>query len=208
MGRSDAERNCLSNIRPEGMSYREAADRLTYLCREARSRQLTGVNLKDASIRRSSVSQLGRGGHWRNWVGNQSFVARHKADPGSEDELAALVQEASRQNLPVRVAGSGHSFTPVVATSGLLLSLENNMQGARQRRLKFQTRHSARRHEIGDVGRALKRIGLSLANQGDIDTQAIAGALSTGTHGTGIGSWLPVVPVGRHAAGSAGWVDP
>ena len=41
--------------------------------------------------------------------------------------------------------------------------------------------------EIGDVGRALKRIGLSLANQGVIDTQAIAGALSTGTPGTGIG---------------------
>ena len=39
---------------------------------------------------------------------------------------------------------------------------------------------------IGDIGRALKDIGLSLANQGDIDTQAIAGALSTGTHGTGI----------------------
>ncbi len=40
---------------------------------------------------------------------------------------------------------------------------------------------------IGDIGRALNEIGLSLANQGDIDTQAIAGALSTGTHGTGIG---------------------
>jgi FAD/FMN-containing dehydrogenase len=39
----------------------------------------------------------------------------------------------------------------------------------------------------GDIGRALKRIGLSLANQGDIVAQAIAGALSTGTHGTGIG---------------------
>ena len=40
--------------------------------------------------------------------------------------------------------------------------------------------------KIGDIGRALKSMGLSLANQGDIDTQAIAGALSTGTHGTGI----------------------
>ena len=186
VGRSDAERNCLSNVRPEGMSYREAADRLNYLCREARSRQLTGVNLKDDSIRRSSVSQLGRGGHWRNWVGNQSFIARHKAEPGSEDELAALVQEASRQNLPIRVAGSGHSFTPVVATSGLLLSLEN-MQGlvsADLDRKRVVVRAGTR---IGDIGRALKKVGLSLANQGDIDTQAIAGALSTGTHGTGLG---------------------
>jgi ethanolamine ammonia-lyase small subunit len=50
-GRSDAERNCLSNIRPEGMSYREAADRLAYLCREARRRRLSGVSLKDDSDR-------------------------------------------------------------------------------------------------------------------------------------------------------------
>src|SRR5260370_19651152 len=78
-------------------------------------------------VRRSSA-RLGQGGHWRNWVGNQSFIARHKAEPGSEDELAALVHEASRQDLSIRVAGSGHSFTPVVATSGLLLSLKN-LQG-------------------------------------------------------------------------------
>src|ERR1700679_2123484 len=132
----------------------------------------------------SSV-QLGPGGHWRNWVGNQSFIARHMAEPGSEDELAALVRDASRQNLPVRVAGSGHSFTPVVATSGLLLSLRN-MQGlvsADLDRKRVIVRAGTR---IGDIGRALKQMGLSLANQGDIDTQAIAGALSTGTHGTGI----------------------
>jgi FAD/FMN-containing dehydrogenase len=133
-----------------------------------------------------SPPQLGPSGHWRNWVGNQSFIARHKAEPGSEDELAALVHEASHQKLSIRVAGSGHSFTPVVATSGLLLSLKN-MQGlvsADLERKRVVVRSGTR---IGDIGRALKQIGLSLANQGDIDTQAIAGALSTGTHGTGIG---------------------
>ena len=127
-------------------------------------------------VTQMSSAQLGPGGHWRNWVGNQSFIARHKAEPGSEDELAALVREASRQNLPIRVAGSGHSFTPVVATSGLLLSLKN-MQGlvsADLDRKRVVVRAGTR---IGDIGRALKRIGLSLANQGDIDTQAIAGAL-------------------------------
>src|SRR5271170_515392 len=130
-------------------------------------------------------ARLGPGGHWRNWVGNQSFIARHIAEPSSEDELAALVREASRQNVPVRVAGSGHSFTPVVATSGLLLNLKN-MQGlvsADLDRKRVVVRAGTR---IGDIGRALKQVGLSLANQGDIDTQAIAGALSTGTHGTGI----------------------
>ena len=47
VGRNDAERNCLSNIRSRGMSYSEAAQRLFYLCNEARRRNLTGVELKD-----------------------------------------------------------------------------------------------------------------------------------------------------------------
>ncbi len=47
VGYNDAERNCLSNIHPQGMAYREAASRLLYLCGQARKRKLTGVLLKD-----------------------------------------------------------------------------------------------------------------------------------------------------------------
>jgi ethanolamine ammonia-lyase small subunit len=47
VGRTDAERNCLSNIRQNGMSYSEAADRLFYLSSEARRRKTTGIKLKD-----------------------------------------------------------------------------------------------------------------------------------------------------------------
>ena len=130
--------------------------------------------------------RLGAGGPWRNWVGNQAFVARHKGEPASEDELAALIAAAARENLGVRVAGSGHSFTPVVATSGLLLSL-SKMQGVVSADLASKRVTVRTGTRIGDIGRALKGMGLSLANQGDIDTQAIAGALSTGTHGTGVG---------------------
>ena len=49
LGRTDAERNCLSNIRPEGLPYAEAARRLVYLCEEARRLKLSGVGLKDQS---------------------------------------------------------------------------------------------------------------------------------------------------------------
>jgi ethanolamine ammonia-lyase small subunit len=49
-GRNDAERNCLSNIRPDGMAYAEAAQRLFHLATEARRRQLTGVALKDETM--------------------------------------------------------------------------------------------------------------------------------------------------------------
>lgn len=49
VGRTDAERNCISNIRPEGLSYAKAAQRLRYLLHQARRLQQSGVGLKDDS---------------------------------------------------------------------------------------------------------------------------------------------------------------
>jgi ethanolamine ammonia-lyase small subunit len=56
IGRTDAERNCLSNIRPAGLTYSEAASRLQYLCGQARLRQCTGVMLKDETPKNGSES--------------------------------------------------------------------------------------------------------------------------------------------------------
>jgi ethanolamine ammonia-lyase small subunit len=46
-GRTDAERNCLSNIRPEGLDYDRAAAKLHFLMSESRRREMSGVGLKD-----------------------------------------------------------------------------------------------------------------------------------------------------------------
>jgi ethanolamine ammonia-lyase small subunit len=46
-GRTDAERNCISNVRTEGLSYATAAHKLLFLMREARARKLSGVRLKE-----------------------------------------------------------------------------------------------------------------------------------------------------------------
>lgn len=50
IGRTDAERNCISNVRPDGLAYGLAAERLWFLLTEARRRRLTGVGLKDDVI--------------------------------------------------------------------------------------------------------------------------------------------------------------
>ena len=56
-GRTDAERNCISNIRPAGLAYANAAARLQYLLRESRTRRLSGVNLKDRSENDATLVQ-------------------------------------------------------------------------------------------------------------------------------------------------------
>lgn len=125
-----------------------------------------------------------KGGLWRNWVGNQSCVPRYKAAPTTEDELVELIAKAHAQDLNIRCAGSGHSFTPVATTGGLMLTLAN-MTGVHSIDLDRQRLTVSAGTRIGTIGQTLKAAGLSMVNQGDIDTQAVAGALCTGTHGTG-----------------------
>jgi len=129
--------------------------------------------------------QFEKGGLWRNWAGNQSCIARYKAAPTNEDQLREMLAEAAHRDLNVRVVGAGHSFTPVVGTGGLLMSLAE-MQGVKNVDAAKKQVTVAAGTRIHDLGVALKSHGLSLVNQGDIDSQAVAGAFTTGTHGTGI----------------------
>jgi FAD/FMN-containing dehydrogenase len=122
---------------------------------------------------------------WTNWVGNQSCSPAARAAPRSEDEIASLVADAAARGLHVRVAGAGHSFTPVVATDGLLLDLRGlpgirSIDPARRRVVVGPAT------TIGEFGEPLWQHGLSLVNQGDIVAQQIAGAVATATHGSGL----------------------
>lgn len=128
--------------------------------------------------------------HWRNWVGNQSCVRAARGAPRSEDELCALIAEASAKGMNVRVAGSGHSFTPVALTNGLHLTL-SQMKGVKSVDRARRRVTASAGTTINELVKVLKSEGLSLLNQGDIDSQAIAGAFTTGTHGTGAG--LPIL---------------
>ena len=61
VGLTDAYRNCISNVRLEGLSYGMAAHRLLYLMREACRRQLSGVSLKDEALVQTLESDTGAG---------------------------------------------------------------------------------------------------------------------------------------------------
>lgn len=122
---------------------------------------------------------------WTNWGGNQSCTPAFTVRPKTEQEVLDTVRFAIKEGLPVRAVGAGHSFTPLVQTGGILMDLEGlaGLTGADTKTNRVRMYGGTR---ISDVGAPLWDKGLSLSNQGDIDKQAIAGAISTGTHGSGI----------------------
>lgn len=123
---------------------------------------------------------------WRSWSGRVAFRPSRSARPTSEEAIASAIADAATAGLTVRVAGSGHSFTPLVATGGLLLSLDG-WQGVASVDAATCQANVRAGTKISALGDALRAHELALANQGDVDVQALAGALSTGTHGTGRG---------------------
>ena len=122
---------------------------------------------------------------WRNWVGNQACSPSAIAAPGGEDEIASLVVAAEGRGEGVRVAAAGHSVTPLVATDGLLLDLRN-LRGVRSIDAARRRAVAGPATTVGDFGDPLWAERLALENQGDIDTQQIAGAVATATHGSGL----------------------
>ncbi|MEA2305050.1 MAG: L-gulono,4-lactone dehydrogenase [Solirubrobacteraceae bacterium] len=121
---------------------------------------------------------------WTNWAGDQRCAPSQIARPTSEDELAQTVAQAAARGLPVRAAGSGHSFTDIACTDGLLVDTSGM-----QRVVDADAESGLVTVQAGITLHALgpqnARHGLALENQGDIDAQALAGALATATHGTG-----------------------
>ena len=94
--------------------------------------------------------------------------------------------ERSRSKV-VRVAGAGHSFTPVVSTDGLLLDV-SALTGVVSADPTRKRATALAGTTIREFYEPLWQEGLALKNQGDIDTQQIAGAVATATHGSGIGN--------------------
>ncbi len=121
---------------------------------------------------------------WHNWARNVTADPLRVLRPRHAQEIAEAVTAAARDGLTVKAIGAGHSFTGIAAAPGVQLDLQD-MQGVlgvdpAQRRVRFAA--GTRLHQ---VPRMLKEFGLAMENLGDIDAQSLAGATSTGTHGTG-----------------------
>jgi FAD-linked oxidoreductase len=127
-------------------------------------------------------------GVWRNWSGTTQVRAARFWRPRDVAEVVRAVRWAGRQGLRVRAVGGGHSFTDCAATDGVLLNLDALAAVEQVTPQPDGTAHvtvgaGIRLHALN---RELAARGLAMANLGDIDRQSIAGAISTGTHGTGM----------------------
>ncbi|SDX83168.1 L-gulonolactone oxidase [Amycolatopsis xylanica] len=122
---------------------------------------------------------------WRNWSATARCEPARLVRPSDEEQIVRAVALAARQDLPVRVAGTGHSFNRLVTTNGLLLDLTRyaGVLGIDRERHTVTVRAGTR---LGGLCRALDAAGLALPNVGTLGEQTVAGAVSTGNHGSGI----------------------
>ncbi|WP_369046292.1 D-arabinono-1,4-lactone oxidase [Sinomonas sp. P10A9] len=123
----------------------------------------------------------------KNWAGNLDYSAASVVRPESVEELAELVGSASARGARVKALGSRHCFNDVADTGGVQVVLD---------RLPGPVEVDARRRvarvggglTYGALGTALEREGWALHNMASLPHISVAGAVQTGTHGSGISS--------------------
>jgi FAD-linked oxidoreductase len=122
---------------------------------------------------------------WSNWARNQTCAPAEIARPGSEAELVDLVKQAAAAGRRVKAVGAGHSFTSIACTDGVLVDLDGygRVLGHDSATGRVTVEAGISLHRLSDE---LDTRGLALENMGDIDSQSVAGATQTATHGTGL----------------------
>lgn len=118
---------------------------------------------------------------WSNWSGKLEASPSEIIRVASEQDVIDAVRGTHG---PIRCVGAAHSHAPLVGTEGIILDMAG-LSGVRSvdpNRLETRLAAGTRIHDLGEP---LRAEGVALLNQGDIDRQAIAGAVATGTHGTG-----------------------
>ncbi|MEV4898147.1 D-arabinono-1,4-lactone oxidase, partial [Nonomuraea sp. NPDC055795] len=117
-----------------------------------------------------------------NWAGNQSGTPAEVRTPASVEDVVSAVRDATRTGRRLRMVGTGHSFTGVALTDGIMLR-PTGLTGVRTWAEDRVTVLAGT--PLSHLNELLDRRGLALANMGDITEQTVSGAIQTGTHGTG-----------------------
>ncbi|WP_338051413.1 D-arabinono-1,4-lactone oxidase [Pseudonocardia acidicola] len=126
----------------------------------------------------------GDGPFWSNWAGTADARPQLFASPASVAQLQTVVREAAARGLRVKALGSGHSFTPIAVTDGVAVRL-GRLTGILRADIEAGLVTVLAGTTLHELGERLWALGLAMENLGDIDGQTVAGAISTGTHGTG-----------------------
>lgn len=156
-------------------------DRRSFLSLAASSLLGLQVSASAVAAARDAGAPATNAARWQNWSGIQRCTPRQWLVPASLDELADVLKRGPG---PLRCVGAGHSFTPLAPTAGTLLSLDN-LAGLRQVDPATGMATLGAGTRLSVAARLLDDAGLAFANQPDIDVQSLAGAMATGTHGTG-----------------------
>ena len=122
---------------------------------------------------------------WTNWAGTVTAYPIAVEQPATVAELQHVVGAATASGRRVKPIGAGHSFTAIGQTDGMQVRLDRLVGVLRADRETglVTVLAGTRLHELNE---ALWHLGLSMSNLGDIDVQTVSGAISTGTHGTGV----------------------
>ncbi|GAA4720356.1 D-arabinono-1,4-lactone oxidase [Nocardioides conyzicola] len=124
---------------------------------------------------------------WINWSGLESARPTRVEEPADTAAVVAAVERARTERTTVKMVGTGHSFTAVSAPEHTMLR-PTRLGGIVSVDREAMTVTALAGTQLKVLNRELAALGLSLHNMGDIDEQTLAGATSTGTHGTG-GIW-------------------
>jgi L-gulono-1,4-lactone dehydrogenase len=121
---------------------------------------------------------------WRNWAGLTTVTPTEVRTPRDADDVVAAVDRARERRTTVKMPGTGHSFTGIAAPEGIMLS-PTRLSGIVAVDREAMTVTALAGTPLRVLNAGLEALGLSLHNMGDIAQQTVAGATSTGTHGTG-----------------------
>ena len=122
---------------------------------------------------------------WRNWGRTEEVSPIRVERPASAEAVQRAVRAAAASGLRVKPVGASHSFSGIAVAPDVQLDLDDlsGIVDADTRAGLVTVGAGTRLHRMP---RLLDPLGLAMANLGDIDRQTIAGATSTGTHGTGL----------------------